>query len=145
MDMFCTLVERLHHPHFGVNYDPSNAFLEGGDPMELLERVKHRVVTMHASDRYLLGGTLAGSRAALSFDDPLCDACWCTLCSRRGGLKEELAGGVGGFVVEGVVQGAQGGFQGGFIRRSDLQADERVARVGTMIVVVEKADVPTSG
>jgi sugar phosphate isomerase/epimerase len=62
MDVFCALVDRLHHPHFGVNYDPSNAFLAGDDPLELLERVKHRVVTMHASDRYLLSGTLEDLR-----------------------------------------------------------------------------------
>ena len=23
MDVFCALVDRLHHPHFGVNYDHS--------------------------------------------------------------------------------------------------------------------------
>jgi len=62
MDVFCALVDRLHHPHFGVNYDPSNAFLAGDDPLELLDRVKHRVVTMHASDRYLLSGTLEDLR-----------------------------------------------------------------------------------
>ncbi len=62
LDVFCELVDRIHHPHFGVNYDPSNAFLAGDDPLELLERVKHRVVTMHASDRYLLSGTLEDLR-----------------------------------------------------------------------------------
>jgi sugar phosphate isomerase/epimerase len=58
MDVFCELVDRIRHPRFGVNYDPSNAFLAGDDPLELLRRVKHRVVTMHASDRYLIEGTL---------------------------------------------------------------------------------------
>lgn len=62
MDVFCELVSRIHHPCFGVNYDPSNAFLAGDDPLELLARVKHRVVTMHASDRYLLSGTLEDLR-----------------------------------------------------------------------------------
>jgi len=62
MDVFCELVSRIDHPHFGVNYDPSNAFLAGDDPLELLDRVKDRVVTMHASDRYLLTGTLADLR-----------------------------------------------------------------------------------
>ena len=28
------------------------------EPLEILDRVKHRVVTMHASDRYLKHGTL---------------------------------------------------------------------------------------
>jgi len=58
MDVFCELVDRIRHPRFGVNFDPSNAFLAGDDPLELLRRVKERVVTMHASDRYLAEGTL---------------------------------------------------------------------------------------
>jgi sugar phosphate isomerase/epimerase len=58
MDVFCQLVDSIHHPFFGVNYDPSNAFLAGDDPIELLKRVSSRVVTMHASDRYLNAGTL---------------------------------------------------------------------------------------
>jgi sugar phosphate isomerase/epimerase len=62
MDVFCELIERLHHPHFGVNYDPSNAILAGEDPLELLRRVKHRVVTMHASDRTLVDGTIEDLR-----------------------------------------------------------------------------------
>ena len=62
IDVFCELVERVKHPRFGVNYDPSNAFLAGDDPLELLKRVKHRVVTMHASDRYLAEGTIEDLR-----------------------------------------------------------------------------------
>jgi sugar phosphate isomerase/epimerase len=62
MEVFCQLVDRLHHPHFGVNYDPSNTYLAGEDPLELLKRVSHRVVTMHASDRYLVEGTLEDLR-----------------------------------------------------------------------------------
>ncbi len=62
MEVFCELVDRVRHPHFGVNYDPSNAFLAGDDPLELLRRVKHRVVTMHASDRTLNEGTLEDLR-----------------------------------------------------------------------------------
>lgn len=62
MDVFCDLVDRIRHPRFGVNYDPSNAFLAGDDPLELLQRVKHRVVTMHASDRSLIAGTLEDLR-----------------------------------------------------------------------------------
>ncbi|MDQ2798456.1 MAG: sugar phosphate isomerase/epimerase, partial [Armatimonadota bacterium] len=44
-------------PWFGVNFDPSNAIIAGEDPIALLEAVKGRVVTMHASDRYFEGGT----------------------------------------------------------------------------------------
>jgi sugar phosphate isomerase/epimerase len=56
MDLFCGLVAAIRHPAFGVNYDQSNANLAGDDPLELLRRVSSRVVTMHASDRYLLVG-----------------------------------------------------------------------------------------
>lgn len=52
------ILERIEHSSFAVNYDPSNAFLAGEDPLDVLEKIKHRVVTMHASDRYLLSGTL---------------------------------------------------------------------------------------
>jgi sugar phosphate isomerase/epimerase len=62
MEVFCRLVERIRDPGFGVNYDPSNAFLAGDDPLELLRRVSHRVVTMHASDRSLVEGTLEDLR-----------------------------------------------------------------------------------
>lgn len=62
MDVFCELVDRVHSPHFGVNYDPSNTILAGEDPLELLRRVKHRVVSMHASDRYLIEGTIEDLR-----------------------------------------------------------------------------------
>ncbi len=62
MDVFCELVSRIDHPNFGVNYDPSNTFLAGEDPLELLYRVSDRVVTMHASDRYLKEGTIEDLR-----------------------------------------------------------------------------------
>ncbi len=62
MDVFCDLVAEIDSPHFGVNYDPSNTILAGEDPLELLDRVKHRVLTMHASDRYLAEGTIEDLR-----------------------------------------------------------------------------------
>ncbi|MDZ4851471.1 MAG: sugar phosphate isomerase/epimerase family protein, partial [Pirellulaceae bacterium] len=62
IDVFCDLVAAIDHPNFGVNYDPSNAYLAGDNPIELLKRVSHRVVTMHASDRYLIEGTLEDLR-----------------------------------------------------------------------------------
>ena len=62
MDIFCKLVDKIHHPNFGVNYDPSNTYLAGEDPIELLKRVSDRVVTMHASDRYLKEGTFEDLR-----------------------------------------------------------------------------------
>ena len=62
MDVFVELVNRIDSPWFGVNFDPSNAIAAGEEPLELLERVKHRVVTMHASDRYLANGTIEDLR-----------------------------------------------------------------------------------
>jgi len=62
MELFCQIVERLDHPFFGVNFDPSNTWLAGEDPMELLRLISNRVVTMHASDRYLKEGTIEDLR-----------------------------------------------------------------------------------
>lgn len=62
MDVFYKLVDSIHHPNFGVNYDPSNTYLAGEDPIELLKLVSNRVITMHASDRYLLEGTIEDLR-----------------------------------------------------------------------------------
>jgi sugar phosphate isomerase/epimerase len=58
MDVFTAIIGQIDSPWFGINYDPSNTILAGEDPLEMLERVKHRVVSMHASDRYLNSGTL---------------------------------------------------------------------------------------
>ena len=53
MDIFCEIVNQIHDPNFGVQFDPSNSVVAGEDPVVLLDRVKQRVVSMHASDRYL--------------------------------------------------------------------------------------------
>jgi sugar phosphate isomerase/epimerase len=64
-DIFLEIIEQIDSPYFGVQYDPSNAFVGGFDPVTFLEKVKHRVVTMHASDRYLApGATLDDLRIA---------------------------------------------------------------------------------
>lgn len=60
--VFTAIVNRIDSPWFGVNFDPSNALLAGEDPLLLLEEVRNRVVTMHASDRYLKHGTLEDLR-----------------------------------------------------------------------------------
>ena len=62
MDVFVELVGRIDSPWFGVNFDPSNAIAAGEEPLDLLEAIKHRVVTMHASDRYLANGTIEDLR-----------------------------------------------------------------------------------
>jgi sugar phosphate isomerase/epimerase len=62
--VFLEIVEQIDSPFFGIQYDPSNATVGGYDPIAFLEKVKHRVVTMHASDRSLApGATLADLRA----------------------------------------------------------------------------------
>jgi sugar phosphate isomerase/epimerase len=62
MEIFTAIIGEIDSPWLGVNFDPSNTLLAGEDPLELLERVKHRVVSMHASDRYLTSGTLQDLR-----------------------------------------------------------------------------------
>jgi sugar phosphate isomerase/epimerase len=52
-DIFLEIIGRIDAPNFGVQYDPSNATVGGYDPVRFLEKVKGRVVSMHASDRYL--------------------------------------------------------------------------------------------
>ncbi|WP_435022536.1 sugar phosphate isomerase/epimerase family protein (plasmid) [Tundrisphaera sp. TA3] len=56
-DVFLELVAAIpDRAHFGVQYDPSNAIVAGDDPIDLLRAVADRVVSMHASDRYLADG-----------------------------------------------------------------------------------------
>lgn len=57
-EVFLSIVSAItDRTHFGVQYDPSNAIVAGDDPIALLREVAGRVVTMHASDRYLAEGT----------------------------------------------------------------------------------------
>ena len=57
-DVFLEIVNQIESKWFGVNFDPSNAIVAGENPLDLLEAVKKKIVTMHASDRYLESGTL---------------------------------------------------------------------------------------
>lgn len=57
-EVFLEIVNAIpDREYFGVQYDPSNAIVAGDDPIDLLARVLERVVSMHASDRYLVEGT----------------------------------------------------------------------------------------
>jgi sugar phosphate isomerase/epimerase len=56
LPVFLRIVQAIDSPWFGVNYDPSNALLAGENPLTVLEAIKGRVVSMHASDRRLLPG-----------------------------------------------------------------------------------------
>ncbi len=76
LDVFLELLERIdERDYFGVQYDPSNAIVAGDDPLELLRAVAERVVSVHASDRYLSEGyTLADLRdsdGAVGYSDAL--------------------------------------------------------------------------
>jgi sugar phosphate isomerase/epimerase len=56
-DLFLAILNAIpESEHFGVQFDPSNAFVAGDDPVALLRSVASRVVSMHASDRYLAPG-----------------------------------------------------------------------------------------
>ncbi len=56
LDIFGQIVDSIHSPWFGVNYDPSNALVAGQDPLAVLNRFRKRILTMHASDRHLRSG-----------------------------------------------------------------------------------------
>jgi sugar phosphate isomerase/epimerase len=64
-DIFLEILGRIESPYFGVQYDPSNATVGGYDPIRFLERVRDRVVTVHASDRFIApGATLDDLKSA---------------------------------------------------------------------------------
>lgn len=54
-EIYLKIIDQIDSPNFGVQYDPSNSILAGEDPVDFLRKVKQRVVTMQASDRYLKG------------------------------------------------------------------------------------------
>jgi sugar phosphate isomerase/epimerase len=64
MELFLEILSHVESSALRVNYDPSNALVAGDDPLALLRAVKDRVVTMHASDRYLVSGNLDDLRHA---------------------------------------------------------------------------------
>jgi len=56
--VFMELLDRIQERvWFGVQFDPSNAITAGENSADFLESVIDRVVSMQASDRYLLPGT----------------------------------------------------------------------------------------
>ena len=76
-DVFLELLAAVsEREYFGVQYDPSNAIVAGDDPVELLRKVADRVVSMHASDRFLAGGTtleeLRQTDGTLGYSPNLC-------------------------------------------------------------------------
>jgi sugar phosphate isomerase/epimerase len=75
-DVFVKIIRAIDDKRFGVQFDPSNAIVAGDDPIQLLEEIKDRVVSMHASDRFLLPGhemaELAGSDGNLGYSPILC-------------------------------------------------------------------------
>jgi sugar phosphate isomerase/epimerase len=54
--VFVRIIRAIDDTRFGVQFDPSNAIVAGEDPVQLMEEIKDRIVSMHASDRYLLPG-----------------------------------------------------------------------------------------
>jgi sugar phosphate isomerase/epimerase len=74
-DIFLEILDRVDSPRLGVQYDPSNALVGGYDPIRFLKKVLPRVVTMHASDRYLAPGAtideLRDSDGTIGYSDKL--------------------------------------------------------------------------
>jgi sugar phosphate isomerase/epimerase len=74
-EIFLEILDRVDSPRLGVQYDPSNALVGGYDPIRFLEKVLPRVVTMHASDRYLTPGAtideLRHSDGTIGYSDKL--------------------------------------------------------------------------
>lgn len=54
--IFIAIINRLNSPYFGVQFDPSNSYVAGDDVLEVMDLVLPRIMTMHASDRYLADG-----------------------------------------------------------------------------------------
>ncbi|MCY3781146.1 MAG: sugar phosphate isomerase/epimerase [Chloroflexi bacterium] len=76
MDVFLELLDAIpEREYFGVQYDPSNAIVAGDDPIELLRAVADRVVSMHASDRFLAPGAslddLRAGDGSIGYSDAL--------------------------------------------------------------------------
>jgi sugar phosphate isomerase/epimerase len=67
--VFRRILDAIPSPWLGVNYDPSNAILAGDDPLTVLDIVKDRVVSMHASDRGLVPGHTLEELQALDRED----------------------------------------------------------------------------
>jgi sugar phosphate isomerase/epimerase len=74
-DIFLEIIAQIDSPYFGVQFDPSNATVGGFDPVRFLEKIKTRVATMHASDRYLAPGAtldeLRQSDGSIGYSDKL--------------------------------------------------------------------------
>lgn len=62
-ERFLAILQELPSPWLRVQYDPSNAVVAGIDPYALLDEVVRRVATVHASDRYLVGGSVEDLRS----------------------------------------------------------------------------------
>jgi sugar phosphate isomerase/epimerase len=63
-EIFLKILSGVDEPGLGVNFDTGNATAFAGDPLELLERILPRVISVHASDtstRGQLNHTLLGT------------------------------------------------------------------------------------
>ena len=49
-DKYDRILNLVNSPNVGANFDTGNAYLGGIDPIAWLERIKHRLVHMHAKD-----------------------------------------------------------------------------------------------
>ncbi|MDK2933486.1 MAG: hypothetical protein PWP27_1296 [Clostridiales bacterium] len=49
-DIFLQIVEGIEDSSIGINFDTANPIVYGDDPVDLLNRIIHRVTTVHAND-----------------------------------------------------------------------------------------------
>jgi sugar phosphate isomerase/epimerase len=76
MDVFLEIINSIgERENFGVQFDPSNAIIAGDDPLDLLNAIKERVVSMHASDRYFKDNSKTSfsmDSSGIGYADNLC-------------------------------------------------------------------------
>lgn len=56
-NVFKKIIDRIDSPYFGIQFDPSNSYVAGDDVLSVMDSILSRIMTMHASDRYLAEDT----------------------------------------------------------------------------------------
>jgi sugar phosphate isomerase/epimerase len=59
LEVFLEILEHFPPDQLKVNFDASNPIIGQEDPIQVMESVKNRIVSMHASDRYMVDGKLS--------------------------------------------------------------------------------------
>ena len=62
-DGLLRIASLVKSPYLQINYDTGNAFIAGNDPIEMLKKVKNRLIHVHAKD---IGGAQLGERGKVT-------------------------------------------------------------------------------